>query len=471
MMTQVVEAEQENKVDPPKKEFRPLRNSFYFMASMLAAFLLTMLIKGPGFTQSQNYVLFLLFFSIGLWLTEAIPPFAVGLFIMAYLFFTLGSAGINSAPVNAAKYVQTFSSSIIWLLLGGFFLAEAMTKTGIDVHLFRFALKLSGKIPGNMLLGIMLMTMMASMILSNSATTSMVIASVMPLIRKLEKNSFAKALLVGIPIAASVGGMGTIIGSPTNAIAVGTLEDNGMIMSFLSWMYLGIPLAFILTLTGWWMLKKKYISNNSPIEFEFTTGVGPVEKKLTNDRRIVVVILVVTVALWMTGSLHHLTVSSVAAVPLVFLTMTGILNAKDIRKIPWDTLLLIAGGLSLGLALQDTKLLEHFANHIMGSSSNTIITFLVFAYVTMLFGNFMSHTAAATILIPLGVYLMPDHAVQIAVIIGLAASTALLLPVSTPPNAIAYSTGLIKQKEFLPGGLLIGLLGPLLIVLLVMLIF
>jgi sodium-dependent dicarboxylate transporter 2/3/5 len=459
-----------NNTGPQKKEYSPWRNAVFFIVSMLAAFLLTNFISGPGFTQSQNYVLFLLFFSIGLWLTEAIPPFAVGLFIMAYLFFALGSAHINSAPADAGKYVQTFSSSIIWLLLGGFFLAEAMTKTGIDVYLFQFALKLSGKIPDNILLGIMLMTMTASMILSNSATTSMVIASVMPLIRTLGKNGFAKALLVGIPLAASVGGMGTIIGSPTNAIAVGALAENGVTMNFLTWMYVGIPLALILTLIGWWLLKRKFISSNSPIEFELTTREGPVGKKLKNDRRIVVVILVVTVALWMTGSLHHLTVSSVAAIPLVFLTMTGILHAKDVRKIPWDTLLLIAGGLSLGLALQNTKLLEHFANHLMGSSSKSIITFLVLAYVTMIFGNFMSHTAAATILIPLGVYLMPDHTEQIAVIIGLAASTSLLLPVSTPPNAIAYSTGLIKQKEFLPGGLLIGILGPLLIILFVLLI-
>ncbi len=437
---------------------------------MLVAFLLTSLIKGPGFTQSQNYVLFLLFFSIGLWLTGAIPPFAVGLFIMAYLYFTLGNALINSAPVNTGKYIQTFSSSIIWLLLGGFFLAEAMTKTGIDVNLFRFALKLSGKIPRNILLGIMLMTMTASMILSNSATTAMVIASVMPLIRKLGNNTFSKALLVGIPIAASVGGMGTIIGSPTNAIAVGALGNNGITLNFLSWMYLGIPLALILTLAGWWMLKRIYISSNAPIEFELTSGNEPVGKQFRNQRRIVIVILVVTASLWMTSSLHQLSVSSIAAVPIVFLTMAGILKSEDVRKMPWDTLLLVAGGLSLGLALQDTKLLEHFANRIMGSSSNLMVTYLVFAYVTMLFSNIMSNTATATILIPLGIYMMPEHKEQIAVIIGLAASTALLLPVSTPPNAIAFSTGLIKQKEFLPGGLLIGLLGPLLIVLIVLLI-
>lgn len=465
-----MDSEKEDNIDPHKKDFKPLKNVVFFFGSMLIAFLLTRIIGGTGFTQSQNYVLFLLFFSIGLWVSEAIPPFAVGLFIIAYLFFTLGNAHINEEPVDARKYVQTFSSAIIWLLLGGFFLAEGMTKTGIDVHLFKFALKLSGKVPGNILLGIMLMTMTASMILSNSATTAMVIASVMPLIRKLGNNTFSKALLVGVPVAASIGGMGTVIGSPTNAIAVGALENNGITINFLTWMFFGIPLALILTLAGWWLLKRKYISSNEPIEFEISSGVEAVGKQLVNQRRIVVFVLVITAALWMTSSLHHLTVSSVAAVPIVFLTMTGILKSADIRKIPWDTLLLIAGALSLGLALQDTKLLEHFAHHILGSPSNTNISFLVFAYVTMLFGNIMSHTATATMLIPLGIYMMPDHAEQIAVIIGLAASTSLLLPVSTPPNAIAYSTGLIKQKEFLPGGLLIGLLGPLLIVLFVLMI-
>ncbi len=121
--------------------------------------------------------------------------------------------------------------------------------------------------------------------------------------------------------------------------------------------------------------------------------------------------------------------------------------------------------LALGLALKDTKLLEHFANHFMGSHFCVHYVAVIFSYVTMIFSNIMSHTATATMLIPLGIYLMPDHAKQIAIVIGLAASTALMLPVSTPPNAIAYSTGLIKQKDFFPGGILIGLLGPLLIVL------
>ncbi|HTQ27372.1 MAG TPA: anion permease, partial [Puia sp.] len=120
---------------------------------------------------------------------------------------------------------------------------------------------------------------------------------------------------------------------------------------------------------------------------------------------------------------------------------------------------------SLGLSLQETHLLEHFSRNLVGSPLPPIVLYLIFAYLTMIFGNIMSNTATGTILIPLGIYLMPDHIKQIAVIIALSASTGILLPVSTPPNAIAYSTGMIEQKELLKGGLLVGLLGPALIVL------
>jgi sodium-dependent dicarboxylate transporter 2/3/5 len=441
------------------------KNFIFFVLSFIIAILLTLLVKEPGFTDSQIYVLFILFFSIGLWLTLAIPPFAVGLLVIAYLFFTLGNPILNSQPEDTAKYVQTFSNSIIWLILGGFFLAEAMTKTGIDLLLFRLSIRLSGRAPKNILLGLMLTTMLASMILSNSATTAMVIASVMPLLRSQAKNSFSKGLLVGIPLAATVGGMGTIIGSPPNAISVAVLANAGIKLDFFKWMSFGIPLAIIFTLAGWLLLKRIFISDNTPIEIQLPTQHEPVTKQLKNRRIIVFIILIATVALWLSSSLHNLSVSAVAAIPIVFLPMTGILKSEDIRKVSWDTLLLVAGGLSLGLSLQETHLLEHFAKIIMASQLSTFVMFLVFAYLTMIFSNIMSHTATSTILVPLGIYLMPEHSQQIAVIIGLAASTALFLPVSTPPNAIAFSTGLISQKEFLYGGLLIGLLGPLLIVL------
>ena len=154
-----------------------LKKIMMFLLSLFLAVGLTFLIKEPGFNDSQVYVLFLLFFAVGLWLTEAIPAFAYSLFIIAFLVFALGNKYFNSAPEDIAPYVNTFSSSVIWLMLGGFFLASAMTKTKLDEALFRFTLKISGTNPRNLLIGIMATTMVASMMMSNTATTAMVVAA------------------------------------------------------------------------------------------------------------------------------------------------------------------------------------------------------------------------------------------------------------------------------------------------------
>src|SRR6478609_4279129 len=114
------------------------RSVYLFLISFATALAITLLIKEPGFNDSQVYVLFLLFFAIGLWITEPIPAFAVSLFIIAFLVFALGNKYFNSAPENIEEYVSTFSDGIIWLMLGGFFLAKAMAKTNLDVALFKF---------------------------------------------------------------------------------------------------------------------------------------------------------------------------------------------------------------------------------------------------------------------------------------------------------------------------------------------
>ena len=196
----------------------------YFLLSVIVAFALTYWINSPDLDQAQVYVLFLLFLSVGLWVTEAVPPFAVGLLIFGFLVFALGGYYAEIDPDNAskyvAKYVQTWSNSVIWLMLGGFVMAEAMQKVGLDKTVFKFTISKFGSKPRNVLLGIMLVTAVFSMIMSNTATTAMMIAAVIPFINTLDKNApLSKALLIGIPAAASLGGMGTIIGSPPNAIA------------------------------------------------------------------------------------------------------------------------------------------------------------------------------------------------------------------------------------------------------------
>jgi sodium-dependent dicarboxylate transporter 2/3/5 len=437
-----------------------------FLFSLLAALGITWLVREPAFTQDQTYVLFLLCFSIGLWLTEAVPPFAVGLFILAYLAFTQGSELFTTTPGDIKPYLNTFSSSVIWLMMGGFFLASAMTKTKLDADLIRITMKVCGTDPKRILFGLMTVTMVFSMLISNTATTAMVIAALMPLLVKLGRQSpVGKGLVLGIPIAATTGGMGTIIGSPPNALAVGALVNAGKTLDFVTWMFYGLPIALFLTWLAWRVLVRRFMTTTEPLSVDdSTSSTAAITREFRAKRLTVAAILSVTLTLWLTSPLHHLGAAAVSAIPLVFLPMTGILKGEDVRAIGWDTLLLVAGGLALGTALKQTGLLDLYAGRMASLHVPNIVFYLILAYATMLFSNVMSHTATSTVLIPLGMAILPGNSIEVCMIIGLSASTALFLPVSTPPNAIAYSTGLIEQKDLRLGGMLVGLLGPVLII-------
>lgn len=457
---------------PVNTNYKRMKSISWFVLSFILAAGLTSFIKEPAFTQSQTSVLFLLLFSVGLWLTEAVPPFSVGLMIIAFLAYSLGYEKFTSSPVDVSIYVQTLSSKVIWLMLGGFFLASAMTKTRLDHDLIRFAMKVCGTNPKWILFGMMSVTMFASMLISNTATTSMVVAAVLPLLLRLGKSStISKALILGIPIAATTGGMGTIIGSPPNAIAAGALFEAGEPIDFIVWIYYGLPVTLALTFISWWVLVKLFMKNPEVISsLETTEKEDSASHSTKLQCWVVIVILGVTVVLWLTSPLHELGAAAVAALPLVLFPLTRIITGEDIRSMGWDTLLLVAGGLSLGSALQQTGLLDLYAGRIASLDVPQVLFFFLLAYTTMIFSNIMSNTATSTVLIPLGMAIFPQSQVEVTMIIGLSASTALFLPVSTPPNAIVYSTGLIEQKDFRIGGILIGLLGPALIVFWVLLI-
>jgi len=452
--------------------FLKYRKMIWFLVSLFAALLITRILHESSFTQAQTYVLFLLIFSVSLWLTEAVPPFTVGIFIIAYLVFTLGYNKFIDKPLDITIYRDSFSNSVIWLMMGGFFLASAMTKTKLDVDLIRLTIRLSGSHPRRILFALMMVTMVFSMLISNTATTAMVIAALMPLLVKLGKTSpVSKALILGIPIAATTGGMGTLIGSPPNAIAAGVALMNNSHIDFLTWLYYGIPLALLLTFAGWWVLVRLYIKNDEGISLNEARSTGEKPARDFRVKRLVVIIvLVITLFLWLTSPVHFLPAAAVSAIPLVIFPMTGILRSEDVRAIGWDTLLLVAGGLALGTGLQQTGLLDIYAERIASLQVPGVVFYFLLAYTTMIFSNIMSNTATSTVLIPLGIAILPSNILEVCMIIGLSASTALFLPVSTPPNAIAFSTGYIKQKDFRVGGALIGLLGPALIVLWVLLI-
>lgn len=180
------------------------------------------------------------------------------------------------------------------------------------------------------------------------------------------------------------------------------------------------------------------------------------------------IVLGITLLLWLTSQWTKIPVAAVSGLPIVILTLLGIIDADDVRALPWDTLMLVAGGLALGLAIQEQGLAAYFVSKISNYDFNLYALILVFALMTVLFSNFMSNTAATTIFIPIALSLAAINAdfnpVILPLVIGLSASCALFLPVSTPPNAIAYSTGLIDQKDFRLGGVSIGLIGPIIII-------
>ncbi|WP_372945545.1 DASS family sodium-coupled anion symporter [Muriicola sp.] len=452
----------------------------YFLLCIILSFLLTYSMYEPGLDQAQIYVLFLLFLAIGLWVTEAIPPFAVGLMVFGFLIFAMNSHYSQVDPDNVREhyigYINSWSSSVIWLMLGGFFIAEAMSKTRLDKVVFDLSISRLGTSPRRVLLGLMLTTALFSMIMSNTATSAMMIASVLPFLNTLEKDDpLSKALLIGIAGAATIGGMGTLIGSPPNAIAVEALNNHGIDIGFLEWMMIGFPISLILTVMFWHLLSRKYLGKEIKLVIEPEKSSVPVDDEFNKferiKKRIVLGVLALTLLLWLTEKVHGIPASVVSLLPIILLTMSGIVNADDVRKLPWDTLMLVAGGLALGLAIKETGLASYYVEKIAGFELNFIALVLLFGFLTVILSNVMSNTATATVLIPLGIILTYQNPIVLPLVIGLCASTALFLPISTPPNAIAYSTGKLEQRDFRFGGLVLGILGPLIISGIVLLIF
>jgi len=437
-----------------------LFNTSSFTGNLTIALAVTYFFRQLGYGDAVDYVFLLSVLAIGLWITEAIPPFAVGIFLIAMLLFGFGTDYIleHAAPVE--MYIGTWTSNVVWLLLGGFFLAEGMRQAELDRALFRFTVKRFGAHPQRLLLGLMMTTALASMVMSNTATTAMMISSILPLVRLLGKESpYSKALLTGIPAAASVGGIGTIIGSTPNAIAVGALMEKGIHITFIEWMMVGVPTGLLLVWLFWKFMVRRM--DFSAVVLDLSQLTQDNGEKDVAKRRAVIFTLVATITLWITEPLHGIPVAATSAVPIVLLTLTQVITAEHVRRLPWDTLMLVAGGLALGIALVDVGLADIVMAQVNALPVAVVGIAIIFSFVGVALSNVMSNTAASSILVPLAVSLPGIFGLAVPVIVAISCSCALLLPVSTPSNAISYSTGLIEQRDFRQGGLFFIVMGPL----------
>lgn len=453
--------------------FSPIKSSIKWLLCVIVAWLaghLPMISDAvaSGSLSAEGVWMFrILILAAGLWLTEAIPAYATAMLIMGLELLFLSTATGSSELWEWSEILEVWGSPLIWLFFGGFLIAEAFREAGLDRILAKAILVRTGKGACSMTMGLMLVTYFLSMFMSNTATITVVIAIIAPLLSQVPKDNLsARGMLLALALAASLGGMATIVGTPPNAIAIASLAERGITINFLEWMKIAGPPSLVLLVLSFGYIWLAYFRRDKE-DFNFDLGDLGKPSEMSESIGIpwklvfVVIITLGTIGMWMTQSLHHIHPTVVVFFAITLLTLTGVLTAVSLTSVPWDVLILMAGGLALGKGISLSGLADFFSHQIPNNLSAVTLG-LVFAFVAVMASNFMSNTAAANAIIPLvfSAVALTDS-LLVVVPATLACSCAALLPVSTPPNAICYATGKLKTSDFYKLGLVLIVLGPL----------
>ncbi|MDO4796020.1 MAG: DASS family sodium-coupled anion symporter [Brachymonas sp.] len=393
----------------------------------------------------------LLFFVAVLWLTEAVHVTITALIV------PVAAVAIGIPEMNTAKALSTFADPIIFLFFGGFALATALHVQKLDRKIAFWIMSLTGSHLGMASIMLFVVTAALSMWISNTATAAMLLPLAIGIIGhmdgKEERNTMAFVLL-GIAYSASIGGLGTLVGSPPNAIAAKALK-----MDFAAWLKVGLPIMLLLlplmVLTLWLVFRPQL---NRRIEL-------PREDiPWTRDRILTIVVFVITALAWIFGKQVQkaLGVSSpdtwVAVSAAITVCMLGLASWRQVaNNTDWGVLFLFGGGITLSNVMRNSGasavLGDTVAGFVAGASPFAVIIGVA-AFIVLL-TEFTSNTASAALLVPVFAAIaermgMPSHV--LVLIIGIGASCAFMLPVATPPNAIVYGTGKILQRDMLKAG-------------------
>lgn len=430
-----------------------------------------------GITVVEQRVIAVFCFATLMWIMEAIPSWTTSVAIIVVLLFACSDSSLNwlidyepeslGTLISYKRIMACFADPIIMLFIGGFILAIAATKTGLDVMLAKVMLAPFGKKSENVLLGFILVTGFFSMFLSNTATAAMMLTFLAPVLKTLPADGKGKiGLALAIPIGANIGGIGTPIGTPPNAIALKFLNDPeglNMNIGFGQWMMVMFPLTLVLLIISWFLLKTMFPFKQKTIELA-------IEGEAKKDWRSIVVYVTfaVTILLWMLDKFTGVNSNVVAMLPVGVFCMCGVISRTDLEEINWSVLWMVAGGFALGVALQDTGLAEHLIATIPFASWSPVLMIIGSGILCYAMANFISHTATANLLIPIlalaglsaASTLAPFGGVSTLLIgVALGSSLAMILPISTPPNALAHATGLIEQKYMMRVGIIMGIIG------------
>ena len=430
----------------------------------------------PIFTLTQQRVIAIFVFTAMMWILEVIPTWTTSVVAIVSILLTTSNKGLGfliakeniGALTNYKDIMAAFADPVIMLFLGGFVLAFAATKVGLDVQLAKVMLKPFGTNPKTVLLGILLVIGIFSMFMSNTATAAMMLTFLTPVLATLPKDGGGRiSLALAIPIAANIGGMGTPIGTPPNAIALGALQEAGYAVTFAGWMLRMVPYVILMLVIAWVLLMKLYPFKAKSIELKIE---GQEVKATPFQKYVVWVTFALTIILWVGEQWFKINSNIVAMIPFAVFSATGIMKAKHLEHINWAVLWMVAGGFALGTALNQTGLASTLIKTIPFASWNSLVVMLVGGLICYFLSNFISNSASANLVVPIlivvGKAMAGNPAFESlggvpAMIIGVAicASLAMCLPVSTPPNALAHSTGMITTKQMATVGIIMGVIG------------
>ncbi len=448
-------------------------------------FALVLLIPAPESIGAQGWkVLAVALWMITWWVLETLAS-AVTALLPIVLFPVLGVFSVQ-------EVCTPYASSPIFLFMGGFMIAMAMEKWNLHKRIALNMIRLTGTDARGIILGFMLATALLSMWISNTATAVMMLAIVQPTVKLLfeqsaesekEKNKFALCLMLGIGYAASIGGIATIIGTPPNVVMVGILQKmTGQEVSFFNWMLACTPLMFLLLLFCYLMLtrwlfpfKIKRFSHSNELIMGELKSLG----QINGQERMVAVIFTLTALLWIFNQplknipglqfLDDTSIAMMGGLLLFIIPVKGksLLQWEDTKNLHWGILLLFGGGLAMAKGLEQTgviNLLATIANSFKGI--NVYLLIIILTAVSLFLTEIMSNVALATIMIPVVIGIangVGANPVLFALPVTIATSYGFMMPISTPPNAIVYSTGYIRMRDMVKAGFWLDLAGLVLV--------
>ncbi|PKM20005.1 MAG: anion transporter [Gammaproteobacteria bacterium HGW-Gammaproteobacteria-15] len=421
------------------------------------------------------------------WITEPVPiPVTAMLPIVIVPLISLDTIGNVTAP---------YAHPLIFLFLGGFMLSIAMERWNLHKRIALLTMLLVGTKPSQQIAGIMLVTAFLSMWMSNTATAVMMLPIGLSVIamqqeQGISNDNFAKAILLSIAYAASIGGVATLIGTPPNALLAAYLERSYQLqLSFSDWMLFGVPLAVSLLLVCWfWLTQLHFRLDKMPsvdsrsLYRQKLSALGVMH----TAEKLVLMVFSLAAFFWVfRGPLSNIsgiklddTLIAIFAASLLFVlpvslkTGQRILNWEDCQKLPWGVLLLFGGGLTLATQIDNSGLSAYIATQIgqLGSINLVLLIVLVTAVIIFL-TEITSNTATAAAFLPLlgpVAVSLDTSAAMLVIPAAVAASCAFMMPVATPPNAIVFASGKLKIIDMVKAGLALNLAAIVLITLAVL---